>query len=155
MTSLGREERAPQPWGWELPVGCAVCWVLVAVLLVPAGQGVASVAAGSGWCWPTSAGLFLAIGGLLSGHAGRGLAPAAAAGLPATWVVYTLIVAAELTLVAVTAGGVWLWQREFADTRGWATRRDATEALGVDRLHRRRTELRPDLYPPRRSKATR
>lgn len=131
-------------------MGCAVCWVLVAVMLIPAGQGVAWALTGGGWRWPVSAGLLPSIGGLLSGHTGRGLAPSAVARVPAPTLIYILIVVAELAFVAVTAGGVWLYLREFADPRGWAARRDAQEALGVDRLHRRRSELRPDLYPSRK-----
>lgn len=150
MTNVGREDTTPQPWGWEVPVGGAVCWVLVAVLLVPGGQSAASTLIGHGWCWPTQQGLIPAIGGLLSGHTGRGLIPSSAAALPAGWFVYTVIVLAELALIVSTAGAGWLWQREFADTRGWASRRDAEESLGLARLHRRRSEIRPDLYSPRR-----
>lgn len=150
MSVVDRDDRVPQPWGWELPAGGVVCWVLVAVILVPAGQGAASFLVGPGSCWPTQAGLFPAVGGLFSGHPGRGLTAAAKAGLPATWVVYAAIGLAELAWIAVTGLWVWVWQREFADTKGWASRCDAADALGVDRLHRRRGEIRPDLYPARR-----
>jgi hypothetical protein len=150
VSAIGTDDTPPQPYGWELAAGGALCWVLVAVILVPAGQGAAAFLTGAGWCWPTQAGLFPAIGGLFSGHPGRGLTPTAAARLPAAWAVYGVIGGADLGWLVLSGVGVWVWQREFADTRGWASRRDAADALGLDRLHRRRAEIRPDLYPAKK-----
>ena len=148
MSGIGRDDKPAQPFGWELPAGGALCWVLVAVLLIPAGQGLACLVTGGGWVWP-GPNLMPSVAGLCTGHPGRGLPRVLARRVPPSTVVYTAIAVCQAALAALPGLGVWVWRREFADTRGWASRRDAQDALGAERLYRRRREIRPDLYPAR------
>lgn len=50
----GQRERRrdPYPWTWELPAAIALAAVLMLVLGVHLGRGVANVLGGAGWTWP-------------------------------------------------------------------------------------------------------
>ena len=140
-----RRDTPPQPVDAELIWGSVFCWLMLAVSMLPVGQGVAAVMTGGGWVWPGQ-GLLASVGGLFSGHVGRGLPAGLARRVPAGWVVYTAIVVCELGLVAATVGGWLAWRMLATENGGMASRYDAEKALGVSLMHRRRREIRPDLY---------
>jgi type IV secretion system protein VirD4 len=60
------------PIGWELPAAGGLCWLAAATVLLPVGQGVASWLFGGGYVWPHGS-LLASVGGLLTGHPGRGV----------------------------------------------------------------------------------
>ena len=153
MTSP-QQRRDPQPIGRSGEVALVA---LAAVLMLLgfaalAGLGAAAALAGGGWVWPhgtDTAGSVL--GGLLTGHPGRGLPPELAARVPGPVPVYSVVAVAELAMVVVaTAGGVLFWRshRPCDARRGMATRSEAAQVLGRSRLRAARAIIRPDLNGP-------
>jgi hypothetical protein len=142
-----------QPLTWELPAAGAAAWLAGAALLLPAGQGMAGVVFGRGWAWPRGGRAVLAsIGGLASGHPGRGMTALEANRIPAAGSVYLLIVVAELLLAAGAVYAVVLWWRHLGPGvhLGMADRAEAEDVLGLTRLRQACTIIRPDLYGQRR-----
>jgi hypothetical protein len=138
-----------------LGLGCGLVLIAGAVLV---GLGAASFLFGGGWVWP-SGGRTLnhTLGGMLTGHPGRGLPPHLAARVPSPGVVYAVVAVAELLLLATG----FLVGRRLAsylrpgDARaGMASRAEAAAALGVGQLRRARAIIRPDLYGTRRDQDT-
>ena len=130
-----------------------VCAVLLAVSLAAlAGFGLACLVAGGGWVWPHGSNLDMRVlGGLASGHPGRGLPPQLAARVPAAAAVYTGVAVAELGLLALTGAGWMVFARYYrpGDARaGMATRSEAQQVLGTARLWAGWSLIRPDLHQP-------
>lgn len=148
--------RDPQPLthGWELPllvlVVAAACFGVAAL----AGQGIAAAVAGGGWVWPSGQGATgRGVWGLLTGVPGVGLTADEAARVPAPWLVYVGVAAAEAVMLAAAAGVLLLARRWWLPNdprRGLATRWQAAAVLGARRLHGERAVLRPDLFAVRR-----
>jgi type IV secretion system protein VirD4 len=135
------------PVGWELPAAGGLCWLAAAVLLVPVGQGVASWLFGGGFVWPHGS-LLAGVGGLLTGHPGRGVAARSAADLACSAWVYTLITLVELVALAASVWLGVLWWRLLGPgaLQGMASRREVERVLGVSNLRHRRKVIRPDLF---------
>jgi hypothetical protein len=146
--------RDPQPLDRSGEIAILALAGALSILALAALTGLAAASAvfGGGWVWPADTEhLITATVGLLTGHPGHGLAPADAARVPEATLVYgTVAVTEALTLTAAGAVGVVL-ARFLAggDTRrGMATRVEAARVLGVRRLRRARTIIRPDLSGP-------
>jgi type IV secretion system protein VirD4 len=135
------------PIGWELPAAGGLCWLAAAVLLLPVGQGMASWLFGGGYAWPHES-LLASIGGLLTGHPGRGVAMTSAGDLASTARIYTLITLVELMalVVAVWLGVLWWRLLGPGALQGMASRGEVQRVLGLPNLRRRRKVIRPDLY---------
>jgi type IV secretion system protein VirD4 len=135
------------PIGWELPAAGGLCWLAVAVLLVPVSQGVASWLFGGGYVWPHGS-LLACVGGLLTGHPGRGVAMTSAGDLASSAWVYALITFLELVALAATVWLGVLWWRLFGPgaLQGMASRSEVGRVLGLSNLRRRRKVIRPDLF---------
>jgi hypothetical protein len=91
------------------------------------------------------------LGGLLTGHPGRGLPPAQAARVAGPVAVYAGVAACEAMLggIAGAAGVLAVGHHRPGDARrGLATRGEAEQALGCGRLRAAKEIIRPDLYPP-------
>jgi uncharacterized integral membrane protein len=150
MTATQRTRADVPPLTWELPTALGAVFLLAAVLILPAAQGVAAQLFGRGWVWPHGdAALISSIHGLLTGHPGIGLTPAAAARkVPGPGPVYGLAALGELALLAVTVCALVVWWRHLGPGArvGMATRAEAAAALGVARLRKARTIIRPDLH---------
>jgi type IV secretion system protein VirD4 len=133
--------------GWELPAAGAVCWLVAAVLLLPVGQGVASQLFGGGFVWPRES-VPASIGGLLTGHPGRGVPVTSAADLASSAWIYTLITALELVALAAAVWLGVLWWRLLGPgaLQGMAGRGEVARVLGLSNLRRRRKVIRPDLF---------
>jgi hypothetical protein len=134
---------------WELPAAAAAAAVAAMVLMLPAGQGVAGALFGRGWEWPQGThALLLSLGGLITGHPGRGLTAEQATRVPAAGAVYLLIVVGELLLVAAAVYGVVLWWRHLGPGAqlGMADRVEVESVLGLAALRKARKVIRPDLY---------
>lgn len=105
--------------------------------------------------WGTSGELALpnghlldAYGGLLHGHFGAGLPRDVADGLPSDAVMWGLTVLGEV-LVLGAAVVLGMWMRDLTGTgsrHGLATPTQAAEALGLPRLRKNASVIRPDLY---------
>jgi hypothetical protein len=143
------------PVGWELPAAAGLCWLVAAVLSLPVGQAVASWLFGGGYVWPRES-LLASIGGLLTGHPGRGVAASSAAELASSAWVYLLIASLELVALAVAVWLAMVWWRLLGPgaLQGMASRGEVERVLGVSNLRRRRKVIRPDLYGTGRRAAT-
>jgi hypothetical protein len=135
------------PVGWELPAAGALCWLAATMLLLPVGQAVASELFGGGFVWPRKS-LPASIGGLLTGHPGRGAAVTSAAALASSSWIYALITVLELVALAaaVWLGVVWWRLLGAGALQGMATRGEVERVLGLSNLRHRRKVIRPDLF---------
>lgn len=136
---------------WEIPLAAAASWVLMAILALPLGQGLAFVAVGEPFAWPRGR-LVESLVGLFSGVPGEGLSAARADAVPPTAVVYLGVALVELLVGAVAVWGVVVWWRTLGPGAqiGIAGRRDVDRVLGAGNLRRRRSTIRPDLFASRR-----
>jgi hypothetical protein len=147
-----QRRRDPQPLGRAGETALvAVCAVLVAVSLAAlVGLGGACVVAGGGWVWPHgSSTITHTLGGLLSGHPGRGLPAVLARRVPGRVAVYSGVAVAELLLAGLAGAGTVAftrWHRPGDARGGMATRSEAAAVLGVGRVRDAMAVIRPDLY---------
>ena len=149
MTATQRTRADVPPLTWEIPTALGAVFLLAAVLILPAAQGVAARVFGRGWVWPHGdAALISSIHGLLTGRVGVGLTPVAGRKVPGAAAVYGLAALGELALLAVTACALVVWWRHLGPGArvGMATRAEATAALGVAGLRKAGTIIRPDLH---------
>jgi hypothetical protein len=150
MSSIRGERRDPLPLTWELPAAAAAAWVGVAAMLLPAGRGAASWLTGAGWVWPnTGADLTASLEGLLTGHPSYGLAATPASAVPTAAVVYLLVALAEVAWLMVSLLVLRAWWRTWGPgmREGLAGRAEVENVLGISRLRRDRSVIRPDLHP--------
>lgn len=152
-------------WTWEPVTAIGAGWLIGAVFALPGGQGAAAVLTGHQFPWPsvpTRAGtppLASAVIGLATGTPGRGLTTAQQATLPGAAVIYLLIIIAEVLLAAAAIATLVWWHRSIGpgSLSGMASRRQAQDVLGPDRLREHAGVLRPDLpaHRSRRGRSTR
>jgi hypothetical protein len=141
--------------GWELAVAAISGALLGLGLAALVGLGAASALFGRGWVWPHGTTVIgQVVGGLLTGHPGRGLAPTELRRVANPTAVYLCVAVCELTVVAASIlGGVLTarYRRPGDARRGMATRSEAEAVLGLSTLQAGRHIIRPDLTePPRR-----
>lgn len=150
MTMLQADRRRnPYPYTWEIPIGILTGWLLLAGLGIHLGRALANATAGAGWTWPTGRALYASIPAILAGNPVAGLAlSVGAAASPAAlhaWLIATeLVILAGYTAVLIWAGRRWGPGR----MKGMATPTEAEQVLGLTRLRRNATLIRPDLRPP-------
>ena len=137
----------PYPWTWEIPLGIALVTLMMLVCGVHLGRGIANVWAGAGWAFPRRVELFRSLPAVLGGDAAAGL-DGLNGSVSSPTAVWTWVVVTEVMLLAV---GVWL-SKLVVDRwgpgrpRGMASRGEAERLLGVTRLRKVRSVVRPDLY---------
>ena len=150
MLQQGRRSD-PYPHTWEIPVGIAAGTVVALILGVQLGRGVANWTSGHGWTWPAGRNLFSSLVGILHGDAGAGLSPSGGWASPAALTVWLIVV--ELLILAALAAGIGWGMRRWGPQRmkGMASATDAEQTLGLTRLRKVRTIIRPDLYAPGRT----
>jgi hypothetical protein len=152
MTAPYQRRRDPQPMGqgWEVAVAVIGGALLGFGLAALCGLGAASALFGRGWVWPHGTDTIgHVIGGLFSGHPGRGLDPRQAGLVAGPTAVYLCVAVCELAIiVASVIGGVLVARyRRPGDARGgMATRSEAEQVLGISKLRGARDIIRPDLY---------
>jgi type IV secretion system protein VirD4 len=136
-----------QPITWELPAAGALCWLVLAALLLPAGQGTASWLFGGEFVWPHVS-LLHSLGGLLTGHPGLGLATKDVAHLASGPLIYLLVALAELALFMAASWATVLWWRHLGPgaMQGMAGPGEVERVLGLSNLRKRRKVIRPDLF---------
>lgn len=139
------------PLTWEVPVAAAGTWLLLAILAFPLGQGVAFVAVGQPFAWPTGR-LVESVVALLSGAPGEGLPDTRVGAVPPTVLVYLAVALLQLPLGAFAVWGFGIWWRTIGpgSQSGIASKCDVERVLGASNLRRRRTTIRPDLCGGRR-----
>jgi hypothetical protein len=143
---------------------------LVLALGALVGLGVAAFLFGGGWVWPpTWSSAVHTLGGLLTGHPGRGLDLAAQHRVPGRFAVYAVIAIVEAVVIGVTVGCLrWATvatrRARSAEVAGYrpvsqngrrppryAAAGEVAAVLGRRALTRRRVAaLRPDLYGKRK-----
>lgn len=135
------------PSTWEIPVAVTASWMLIAILALPVGQGMAFVAVGQPFAWPRGR-LVDSLIGLLSGVPGEGLSSLRAEAVPPTVIVYVAVAFLEVLLGAVAVWGLACWWRRIGPGAqfGMAGKHDVQRVLGAGSLRRRRTTIRPDLH---------
>ena len=149
MTMLQADRRRnPYPYTWEIPIGIFTGWFLLAGLGIHLGRALANWVAGAGWTWPTGRALYTSIPAILAGNPTAGLAISDGAASPAAlhaWLIATqLVILAAYTVVLIWAGRRWGPGR----MKGMASPTEAEHVLGLTRLRRNATLIRPDLHPP-------
>jgi hypothetical protein len=159
MTAPYQRRRDPQPssHGWEVAVLGITSVLVVLALAAVAGLGLASALAGGGWVWPHgNNAIGHVVGGVLTGHPGRGL-DVRQSGLAASpTFAYIGIAVCEIAAIglSIVASVLIARYRRPMDARsGMASRGEASRVLGLSRLRSARTIIRPDRYPSRHERA--
>lgn len=147
--------RDPYPFTWEIPAAAAAGVLILAVIGVHVGRGLA-VLLGGGWAWPGSEQLLVSIPAVLGGDAGAGLPPAAGADATdvSVGVLLGCVGVAEVGILLLCVAAVVEGLRRWGPNRlrGMATRAQAERLLGISRLRKDRAVVRPDLYGKDRSR---
>lgn len=150
----------PYPWTWEIPLLVGVLLVLGLAVGVQLGRSLANLLAGAGWTWPVDQATFWrTIPAVAGGDAAAGLPTQAGAstqpGSPADLanelappgLVWTGIGIVELLLLIgagwVAVGALRRWGP--GRLKGMATRIEAEQMLGLTRLRKVSSIVRPDL----------
>jgi hypothetical protein len=143
--------RDPYPWTWEIPVSIALVILLVLVCGAHLGRGIANVLAGAGWAFPGRVDLFRSLPDVLGGDAGAGL-DALNGSVSSPAMLWTYVVLTEVMLLAVCVFVLKMILDRWGPgrMRGMASRGEAERLLGVTRLRKVRSVVRPDLYGKRR-----
>ena len=139
--------RDPYPWTWEIPLGIVLVILMVLVCGVHLGRGIANVWAGAGWAFPTRVELFRSLPAVLGGDAAAGL-DGLNGSLSSPSAVWMWAVVTEVMLLALSVLVLKLVLDRWGPgrLRGMASRGEAERLLGVTRLRKIRTVVRPDLY---------
>jgi type IV secretion system protein VirD4 len=147
--AIQRSRADVAPVTWEVPVAGGACWLLLVVMMFPAGQGAAGWLFAAGFVWPRgSTALLRSISGLMTGQPGKGLAGEDVVHLASAPSIYLLIVLGELLLTAATVWVIVLWWRYLGPgaRQGMADRAEVEAVLGVSNLRKKRAVIRPDLH---------
>ena len=159
MTAPYQRRRDPQPisHGWEVAVLAITSVLVVLALAAVAGLGLASALAGGGWVWPHgNNAIGHVVGGVLTGHPGRGLDVRQSRLAASPTFAYIGIAVCEIAAIglSIVAGVLIARYRRPMDARsGMASRGEASQVLGLARLRSARTIIRPDRYPSRHERA--
>lgn len=148
MTMLQADRRRnPYPYTWEIPIGILTGWLLLAGLGIHLGRALANWVAGAGWTWPTGRAHYTSIPAILAGNPTAGVALSRAGASPGAlhaWLIAVeLVILAGYTVVLIWAGRRWGPGR----MKGMASPTEAEQVLGLTRLRRNATLIRPDLHP--------
>jgi hypothetical protein len=137
----------PYPWTWEIPLGVALVILMVLVCGVHLGRAIANVLAGAGWAFPTRVELLRSLPAVLAGDAAAGL-DGLNGSVSSPSAVWMWVVVTEVMLLAVAVFVLKLVVDRWGPGRlcGMASRGEAERLLGVTRLRKVRSVVRPDLY---------
>ena len=137
----------PYPWTWEIPLGVILVILMMLVCGVHLGRAIANVLGGAGWAFPTRVELFRSLPAILRGDAAAGL-DGLHGSVSSPSAVWTWVVATEVMLLAVSVLLLKLVVDRWGPgrMRGMASRGEAERLLGVTRLRKVRSVVRPELY---------
>ena len=160
--------RTPYPWTWEIPAA-ATCLVLAGMTFgIQIGRTLANVVAGAGLTWPAGdtavdgatvptpspigVAFWTSLPGILTGDASAGLAAPLpshqAPDLAEPWLVWASVAATELLILGTAAWAClqYYLRRGPGHMHGMASRAQAEQLLGLRRIRRVASLVRPDLY---------
>jgi hypothetical protein len=140
--------RDPVPWGPELWLGCGGIALLFFLLVgVQIGRTLANIAASGSLTWPEQTKQLSSDFGVLGGDASAGLAHRLTHPASSTTLYVCIVIVEVLVLVAFTWGVVEILRRWGPwRVKGMASREDADALLGLTRLRKQASVIRPDLY---------
>jgi hypothetical protein len=120
---------------------------MVLVCGVHLGRDIANVLAEAGWAFPTRVELFRSLPAVLEGDAAAGL-DGLNGSVSSPSAVWMWVIATEVILLAVSVLLLKLVVDRWGPgrLRGMASRGEVERLLGVTRLRKVRTVVRPDLY---------
>jgi len=150
----------PYPWTWEPFALWGLMLLLVLLLGVQAGRGVANWVAGAGFTWPTSDNPITSIFAVIGGNSAAGLAHPGTLGhldhLAGPGLLHGSLIATELVFIVGYGVLTFYILRVWGPWRvlGMATREEAERLLGRTRLRKAAGVVRPDLYGAKQSAAT-
>jgi len=141
----------PYPLTWEIPAGIFVGVLLLLVLGLQVGRGIANLLAGGWWAFPDREHLFSALPALLAGDSGAGLSSVEAV-LASPRMLWTCVIGVESALLILIIIGFKLGLDRWGPRRiqGLATASEVAKLLGRSRLRRHAAIIRPDLYGKQR-----
>jgi hypothetical protein len=139
------------PWTWEVTVGVLTAILLLVVCGVHLGRAIANLLAGAGWAFPGRVDLFRSLPEVLGGDPGAGL-DALNGSRSSSAMLWTWTVVTEVMLLAVCVFVLKMILDRWGPGRmtGMASRGEAERLLGVTRLRKVGSVVRPDLYGKRR-----
>jgi hypothetical protein len=161
---MQRERRRdPYPWTGEIPLGIGIGVLLLLTAGIQLGRSLANLVAGAGWTWPATAtagttgpfpspvgsAFWSSLPGVLAGHANAGLSPSPPAiDLAAPPMLWGCLLFTELLLLAGCGWGCTRGYQRWGPSRmkGMATAAEAETLLGITRLRKVATYVRPDLH---------
>ena len=137
----------PYPITWEVPAGIALAVLVLVVLGVHVGRGVANLLVGGGWGFPDRARVFVSLPALLGGDPPAGL-PRVEGSVASEPVLWTCVIGVESMLLVASLAGLKFGLARWGPHRvlGLASRAEAARLLGRARLRRHSRIIRPDLY---------
>lgn len=148
----------PYPWTWEPFAFWVVMLLMVLLLGVQAGRGIANAIAGAGFTWPPAGNVVTSVFDTVGGKSGAGLDHPHRLGHLAgpTLLHWSLILTEVLVLAAYGLGTLYVL-RAWGPWRvlGMASREEAQRLLGRPRLRQVAGVVRPDLYGSKQTGTTR
>lgn len=143
--------RDSYPLTWEIPAAATCLLAVILVAGVHLGRAIANVTVTGRWMWPSPATVVGSLPGVLSGDARAGLAASGTTAVAdAVWLQGCIAVTEAVLVAVIIVAAVWMLRRWSPNvTPGMASRSEVQQMLGVERLHKVRAVVRPDLYPER------
>jgi hypothetical protein len=147
----------PYPWTWEPVALWGLMLLMVLLLGVQAGRGLANWVAGAGFTWPPDDNVVSSIVGVIGGDPAAGLAPPHQLDhLANPRLLHGSLIITEIVLLIAYGVATLFVLRTWGPWRvlGMASREQAERLLGRTRLRKVADVVRPDLYGSKQPAAT-
>jgi hypothetical protein len=148
--------RDPYPWTWEVPALAIGTILLVIVSGIQLGRSIANLVAGGGWTWPdTSTGsvpsligtaFWTSLPAIIRGDADAGLFDLGAGQAGPALLGVSVVLTEAVLLTGTIWAGIHLYKRGPGRIRGMATPAESEKLLGITRLRKAASIIRPDLH---------
>jgi hypothetical protein len=148
----------PYPWTWEPFALWALMLLMVLLLGVQVGRGLANWFSGAGFTWPPSENVVTSIFGVIGGDPAAGLdRPHQLGHVASTDRLHGWLIGTEVLLLVAYGVATFYVLRTWGPWRvlGMASREEAERLLGRTRLRKVAGVVRPDLYGSKQSTAAR
>lgn len=152
--------RDPYPWTWEPFALWALILLMVLVVGLQVGRGLANWIAGAGFTWPHTDYVVTSVIAVIRGDAAAGLTNAdhleQLGQLADPGLLHGSLILTELAFLVGYTVATFLVLRTWGPWRvlGMASREEAERLLGRTRLRKVASVVRPDLYGGKQSAAT-